>query len=96
MLRSIPRVVVQLEWYSRTYTLTATSLVPLYNGHFFSSRRTKNSYIDSCLKPLNNDHLFTMATFFCPQGGRSQRGSTVASIPLMAYAAILKTKPVIS
>ena len=25
-----------------------------------------------------------MATFFCPQGGRSQRGSTVASIPLMA------------
>ena len=37
-----------------------------------------------------------MATFFCPQGGRSQRGSTVASIPLMAYAAILKTKPVIS
>ena len=92
MLRSIPRVVVQLEWYSRTYTLTATS----YNGHFFSSRRTKNSYIDSCLKPLNNDHLFTMATFFSPQGGRSQRGSTVASIPLMAYAAILKTKPVIS
>ena len=48
------------------------------------------------MKPLNNDHLFTMATFFCPQGGRSQRGSTVASIPLMAYAAILKTKPVIS
>ena len=45
------------------------------NGHlstmatFFSSRRTKNQYIDSCLKPLYNGHLFTTATFFCPQGG---------------------------
>ena len=44
------------------------------NGHlstmatFFSSRRTKNPYIDSCLKPLYNGHLFTTATFFCPQG----------------------------
>ena len=45
------------------------------NGHlstmatFFSSRRTKNQYIDSCLKPLYNGHLFTTATFFCSQGG---------------------------
>ena len=38
---------------------------PLYNGLFFSSRRTKNPYIDSCLKPLYNGRLFTTATFFC-------------------------------
>ena len=41
--------------------LTATSLQrPL----FFSSRRTKDPYIDSCL------NLSTIVTFFCPQGGR--------------------------
>ena len=28
-------------------------------GYFFPSRRTKNPYIDSCLKPLYNGHLFT-------------------------------------
>ena len=37
---------------------------PLYNRHFFSSLRTKNPYIASCL------NLSTTATFFCPQGGR--------------------------
>ena len=36
----------------------------------FLSRRTENPYTDSCLKPLYNSHLFTTATFFCPQGGR--------------------------
>ena len=30
----------------------------------------KNPLIDSCLKPLYNGHLFTTATFLCPQGGR--------------------------
>ena len=44
---------------------TATSLQwPL----FFRLGGQKNQYIDSCLKPLYNDHLFTTATFFCPQG----------------------------
>ena len=38
------------------------------NGHF--SWQTKNPYIDSWLKPLYDDHLFTVLTFFCPQGGR--------------------------
>ena len=38
------------------------------NGHFFSSRQTRNPFIDSCLKPLYNGHLFKTATFFCPQG----------------------------
>ena len=38
------------------------------NGHFLSSRRTRNPYTDSCLKPLYNGHLFKTATFFCPQG----------------------------
>ena len=27
------------------------------NDHLFSSRRTKNPYIDSCLKPLYNGHF---------------------------------------
>ena len=36
----------------------------------FSSRQTKKKpFNDSCLKPLHNGHLFTTATFFCPQGG---------------------------
>ena len=43
--------------YSRTF---ANGHLALYNGHFFFlSRRTKNPYIDSFLKPLNNGHLFT-------------------------------------
>ena len=44
--------------------LMATSL----QSPFFPPDGQKNSYIDSCLKP--NGHLFTIATFFCPQGGR--------------------------
>ena len=37
--------------------------------HFFVPTE-KNPYIDPCLKPLYKGHLFyTMATFFCPQGG---------------------------
>ena len=47
--------------------LRATSLQgPL----FFNHGRRKIPHIDSCLKPLYNDHLLTMATFFGPQGGR--------------------------
>ena len=53
-------MISMLSWCknSRTYT----------NGHFPSSRRTRNPYIDSCLKPLYKGHLFKTATFFCPQG----------------------------
>ena len=53
------------KYYSRT-SANGTSL----QRPLFSSRRTKNPYIDSWLKPLYNSHLFTRATFFCPQGGR--------------------------
>ena len=51
------------KYYSRT-SANGTSL----QRPLFSSRRTKNPYIDSWLKPLYNSHLFTRATFFCPQG----------------------------
>ena len=55
LLRSGDRHCFILEnaWIAKFNTveppLTATSL--LYDGHFFSSRRTKTPYIDSCLKP---------------------------------------------
>ena len=61
------------------------------NGHlsttaFFSSRWTaKNSYIDSCLKPLYNFHLFTMATFFCPQGGRCREVQLYITMGLVKH-----------
>ena len=38
-----------------------------YNDHYFCPGGQKNSYIDSCLKPLYNGHLFTAATSFCPK-----------------------------
>lgn len=41
---------------------------PLYNGHFFSSWRTKNPCIDSCFKTILQRYLFTTATFFGIQG----------------------------
>ena len=44
------------------HQITATSTA----ATFFSSWWTENPDIDSCLKPLYNGHLFTMATFFCP------------------------------
>ena len=53
------------KYYSRT-SANGTSL----QRPLFSSRPTKNSFIDSWLKPLYDGHLFTKATFFCPQGGR--------------------------
>ena len=35
----------------------------------FFPQRTNNPYIESCLTPLYNGHLFSTATFFGPQGG---------------------------
>ena len=61
--------------YSRTF---ANGHLALYNGHFFSSRRTKNPYIDFCLKPLYNGHFL--------QSPRWLRGSTVFQNPLQFIA----------
>ena len=35
----------------------------------FLSQQTESPYCDSSLKPVYNAHLFTTATFSCPQGG---------------------------
>ena len=61
------------------------------NGHlsttaFFSvPMDKKNSYIDSCLKPLHNFHLFTMATFFYPQGGHCREVQLYITMGLVKH-----------
>ena len=50
-------------WETRNTNISQRSSRTSANGHlpttatFFSSRRTKNPYIDSCLKPLYNAHF---------------------------------------
>ena len=53
---------------------------------FFRPNVQKNSYIDSCLKPLYNGHLFTMATFFCPPGGHCREVQLYITMGLVKHS----------